>query len=62
MRRAVFESIAWLKPGGWLMLETAEDLAPKIKKMFVKAGFEKVQGKTDEDRLSIVIEGRLKPR
>jgi release factor glutamine methyltransferase len=62
MRRAVFESIAWLKPGGWLMLETAEDLASKIKKMFVKAGFEKVQGKTDEDRLSIVIEGRLKPR
>ena len=62
MRRAVFESIAWLKPGGWLMLETAEDLAPKIKKMFLKAGFEKVQGKTDEDRLSIVIEGRLKPR
>ena len=62
MRRAVFESIAWLKPGGWLMLETAEDLASKIKKMFIKAGFEKVQGKTDEDRLSIVIEGRLKPR
>ena len=62
MRRAVFESIAWLKPGGWLLLETAEDLASKIKKMFIKAGYEKVQGKTDEDRLSIVIEGRLKPR
>jgi release factor glutamine methyltransferase len=62
MRRAVFESIAWLKPGGWLLLETAEDLASKIKKMFEKAGFEKIHGKTDEDRLSIVIEGRLKPR
>ena len=60
MRRAVFESIAWLKPGGWLLLETAEDLASKIKKMFQKAGFEKIDGKTDEDRLSIVIQGRLK--
>jgi release factor glutamine methyltransferase len=62
MRRAVFESIAWLKPGGWLMLETADDLAPKIKKMFAKAGFEKIQSKTDEDALSVVIEGRWKPR
>ena len=62
MRRAVFESIAWLKPGGWLLLETAEDLGSKVKKMFHKAGFDKVQDRTDEDRLSIVIEGRWKPR
>jgi release factor glutamine methyltransferase len=62
MRRAVFESIAWLKPGGWLLLETAEDLGSKIKKMFDKAGFEKVDTKTDEDRLSIVVEGRLARR
>jgi release factor glutamine methyltransferase len=62
MRRAVFEAPAWLKPGGWLLLETAEDLAPKIKKMFQKAGFEEIDGRMDEDRLSIVIEGRLTSR
>jgi len=62
MRRAVFESPAWLKPGGWLLLETAEDLGPKVRKMFHKAGFEKIETKMDEDRLSIVVEGRLKPR
>ncbi|MGH2752862.1 MAG: N5-glutamine methyltransferase family protein [Actinomycetota bacterium] len=57
MRRAVFESIGWLKPGGWLLLETAEDLGPKITRMFKKAGFDKIGTRMDEDRLSIVVEG-----
>ena len=65
MRRAVFESIAWLKPGGWLLLETAEDLGSKIKKMFHKAGFEKVRRQDGrgqaEHRHRGAVEGPLSP-
>lgn len=59
MRRAVDESIPWLAPGGWLMLELAEDLSKKVLRMCKKAGFTDLKVRSDEDDLSVVVEGRL---
>lgn len=59
MRRAVWEATAWLKPGGRLLLEMADDLPKKVKKMAVKAGFGSFDVHSDDDGLSVVLEGRL---
>jgi release factor glutamine methyltransferase len=59
MRRAVLESVPWIKPGGWLLLEMAEDLTKKVEKMCRKAGFTKTSSSTDRDALSWVVEARL---
>jgi release factor glutamine methyltransferase len=59
MRRAVAESVEWLAPGGWLMLELAEDLSKKVLRMCKKAGFTDLVVRSDEDDLSVVVEGRL---
>jgi len=58
MRRTVAEAREWLAPRGWLLLEVAEDIAPKIEKLCLKAGFEEVGTVADDDRLSVVVEGR----
>ncbi|HWC13808.1 MAG TPA: peptide chain release factor N(5)-glutamine methyltransferase [Actinomycetota bacterium] len=60
MRRAVAEAPSWLKPGGWLLLEMSEDIGTKVSRMYKKAGFEDVEIIEDDDRLSIVVEGRLR--
>jgi release factor glutamine methyltransferase len=59
MRRAVDESVPWLAPGGWLMLELAEDLSKKVMRMCKKAGFTDLKIRSDDDDLSVVVEGRL---
>ena len=59
MRRAVSEAPEWLRPGGWLLLEIAEDLASKIKKMAKQAGFAELKVRSDDDGLSVVVEARL---
>lgn len=59
MRRAVAESVEWLRPGGWLMLELAEDLTKKVERMCRKAGFGKITSFTDEDELSWLVTARM---
>jgi release factor glutamine methyltransferase len=59
MRRAVAEAPGWLEPGGWALFEISEDIAPDIESMFVDAGFEEVGTVSDDDRLSVVVEGRM---
>ena len=59
MRRAIAEAPTWLKSGGWLLLEMSEDIGKKVSRLYTKAGFEAVKVIEDEDRLSIVVEGRL---
>lgn len=59
MRRAVAEAPSWLEPGGWLLLEMSEDIGAKVARMYKKAGFEAIEVIEDDDRLSIVVEGRL---
>ena len=58
MRRAVFEAPAWLRPGGWMLLEVSHDLPSKVRKMVRRAGFEDKGLARDEDDLSLVIEAR----
>lgn len=61
MRRAVGESVEWLRPGGWLLLELSHDLPPKIRKLVKKAGLEDHGVATDDDDLSVVVEARKSP-
>jgi methylase of polypeptide subunit release factors len=58
LRRAIMEGVPWLSPSGWLLLEVSEDLGPRLKRMYKRAGLEQIDVATDSDRLSIVVEGR----
>ena len=58
MRRAAAESLKWLKPGGWLLLEVSEDMLGKVRRICNRAGLEALGVAADEDRLSIVVESR----
>jgi release factor glutamine methyltransferase len=60
MRRAIEEAPIWLKPGGWLMLEVSDDLTSTLRRMCRRAGLEDKGAHTDADRLSMVVEARLK--
>ena len=61
MQAAVDGSPAWLRPGGWLLLEMSEDFAPRARKLCARAGFADVRVASDEDGLSVVVEAR-RPR
>lgn len=61
-RRAVGEAAQWLKPGGWLLLEVSEDVGPGLEEMCVAAGLDETGVVSDEDRLSVVVEGRKSRR
>lgn len=58
VRRAVAESVGWIKPGGWLLLETAEDLAEQFEDMCREAGYVDILSSTDDDALSHIVEAR----
>jgi release factor glutamine methyltransferase len=59
MKRAINESVEWLKPGGWLLLEVSDDLVGKIHKLARTAGFREEGFASDDDGLSVVVETRL---
>lgn len=59
MRRAVAEAPGWLRPGGWLLLEMSDDIAPRVLRMCRKAGLEDHGIASDDDGLSVVVEARL---
>jgi release factor glutamine methyltransferase len=59
MRIAIAQAPEWLKPGGWLLLEVSDDLANKLRRIMRKAGIDPVGVASDEDGLSVVVEGRL---
>jgi len=58
MRRTVMEGVEWLAPGGWMLLEMSEDMAPKVKRMCARARLEGVRVTSDRDDLSVVVECR----
>ena len=58
MKRAIDEAVAWLQPGGWLLLEMSEDFAPKARKLIRGARLRDEDVATDEDGLSVVVEAR----
>lgn len=59
MRRAVAESVEWLKPGGILMLEMSDDITKKVMRMAKEAGFTDLKVRSDDDGLSVVVEARF---
>lgn len=58
MRRAIRESVEWLRPGGWLLLEISHDLPRKLRKLVLDVGLEHHGVARDEDDLSVVLEAR----
>lgn len=58
LTRAVEESVRWLKPGGWLLLELSDDFAPKARRIVRRARLLDEEVATDEDGLSVVVEAR----
>ena len=60
MSRAIAESTAWLRPGGWLLLEMSEDFTARARRLCRTAGFEDKGTATDADRLSAIVEARRK--
>lgn len=60
VRRAITESIPWLKPGGWLLLEMSEDITDKTRKLVRRAGLSDEGVASDDDGLSVVVEARKK--
>jgi release factor glutamine methyltransferase len=62
MRQAVYGSVEWLKPGGWLLLEMSDDLEEKVREMCADAGLTYLHTASDDDDLSIVVEARFDPK
>jgi methylase of polypeptide subunit release factors len=58
MRRAISESLQWLEPGGWLLLEIDEETAPKLREMCDYAGLENMGTASDERKITVVVESR----
>ena len=65
LRRTIREAPEWLKPGGWLLLEIADEFSSFVERLCEKAGFKLVSKASDDDGLSVVVEasaGRDKSR
>ncbi|HEY6567256.1 MAG TPA: HemK/PrmC family methyltransferase [Actinomycetota bacterium] len=59
IHRAVEESPAWLRKGGWLLVEVSPDRAKDVKKVFARGGFRDVEStKGGELKVTRVIVGR----
>ena len=62
IHRTVEESPAWLRKGGWLLMEVSPDRAKGVKKVFRRGGFDEVEStKGGELKVTRVIVGR-RPR
>jgi len=62
IHRTVEESPAWLRKGGWLLMEVSPDRAKGVKKVFRHGGFDEVEStKGGELKVTRVIIGR-RPR
>jgi len=59
VRRTVAEAPPWLRPRGWLLMETDPDRARDVKKVFDEGGFREVQSTKGGDlKVTRVIVGR----
>lgn len=62
VRRTVEEAPAWLRPSGWLLMETDPDRAREVKKAYTRGGFREVESTKGGDlKVTRVIVGR-RPR
>ena len=61
IRHAIEEAPRWLRPDGWLLLEMADDLADQIQDILLdRDDFDEIGIVADDDRLSVVLEGRFR--
>jgi release factor glutamine methyltransferase len=59
MRRAVAEGPQWLRPGGWLLLEMSDDIAPDVEQLCFEFDYVHVGTVSDDDDLSVVVEAQI---
>lgn len=55
----VADSLRWLRPGGWLLLEVGGDQIGPVRQLFTATGFDRVSVLTDGDGDPRAVEGRL---
>jgi release factor glutamine methyltransferase len=58
-RRLVDEAPAWLKPGGWLVVEIGADQGPEVRALFEEGGFDAVEVLPDLAGRERIVRGRL---
>ncbi len=58
VRRAANEAPAWLRPGGWLLVEVSPDRSRRVATILRRAGFQDVRSTTGPVPVSRVIVGR----
>jgi release factor glutamine methyltransferase len=60
IKHAIDGAHEWLKPGGWILLEMADDTAEMVQRFFVPAGLERSTIASDDDGLSVIVEARIR--
>lgn len=60
VRRLTEEAPAWLRPGGWTMVEVSPDLSRRVRGIFIRAGFADVRSEKDSLGATRVVSGRLR--
>jgi release factor glutamine methyltransferase len=58
LERAAAEAGAWLRPGGWLLLEVSPDFARRVRGLLVRAGYRDVRSTKGWPEVSRVLVGR----
>jgi release factor glutamine methyltransferase len=58
-RRLVEEAPAWLRPGGWLVVEIGADQGPEVRAMFEEGGFDAVEVLPDLAGRERIVRGRF---
>lgn len=58
VERAVGEGGAWIRPGGWVLLEVSPDFARRVRGLLVRAGFRDVRSTKGWPEVTRVIVGR----
>jgi release factor glutamine methyltransferase len=58
LKRAIYGSIEWLRPGGWLLLEVSDDVTDVVAGFAKDTGLKDHGARTDSDELSYIAEAR----
>jgi release factor glutamine methyltransferase len=58
VERAAGEAGAWLRPGGWILLEVSPDFARRVRAILVRAGYREVRSTKGWPGVSRVLVGR----
>jgi len=59
VRRLAEEAPAWLRPGGWVLVEVAPDLSRRVRGILLAHGFVEVKSHRDSVGATRVVAGRL---